>query len=173
MRYRHRPSKLVGDVNISMNIQYAAIISEMPDVPHIGPWPWNRPPQNIAGHAWPSACGANGTKRGRNSERRCFVGNHRIPIRCVGTLFRNNRAIPKPTFRLTKYTSVGEVGANRRWGGTGKRNVYFANISAYSESWFNSALSCTDRTSDRFRLHRNSNVFFKSSHIEVRGAAYN
>lgn len=160
MRYRRHPSKLVGDVNISMNIQYAAIISETPDVPHIGPRfrpGGDRPPWRSAGHAWPSA---NGTKRGRgrSSERRYF-GNRRTPIRRVGAPFRNNRAIPKPTFRLTKYTPVGEVGTNCRWV-TEERDVYFANISVYAESCFNFVLSWIDRTGDRFRLYCNTNVFF-------------
>lgn len=51
--------KLVGDVNISMNIQYVAIISETPDVPHIGP-PFDGGSEKSSPtecHAWPSARG--------------------------------------------------------------------------------------------------------------------
>lgn len=172
MRYRHHPSKLVGDVNISMNIQYAAIISETPDVPHIGP-PF-RPggksssPQKIADHV--ALCPRSQwdqTRTWAKLRETSYFGNRRTPIRRVGAPFRNNRAIPKPTFRLTKHTPVGEVGTNCRRE-TEERDVYFANVSVYSKSCFNLVLSWIDRTSDRFRLHENTNVFFKGSQIEVR-----
>lgn len=141
------PSKLVGDVNIFMNIQYVAIISEMPDVSHV--CRASRPsggkeivPHGVsAGHAWPSAREANGTERGRGrSSKRRYFGNRRIPIRRVGASFRNNRAILKATFRFTKHTPVGEIGTDHRRGGT-EEHVYSDNVSACPESCFDPVLN--------------------------------
>ena len=147
MRYRHRPSTLVGDINISMNIQHAGIISEMPDVPHIGPWPRNRPPQNIAGHAWPSAyAGPMGPNVGEiQRDVVSATETRRIPIRCVGTPFRNKPGDSETDFPTYKIHIGGRTWSQSQTGRDGEARRIFCCISAYSESCFNSALSCTDR----------------------------
>lgn len=66
-----------------------------------------------------------GTNVNVGEAQRCYFGNHRTPIRCVGAApFRNDRAIPKPTFRFTKHTLVGEIGTDCRRGGTDEHDVY-------------------------------------------------
>lgn len=55
------------------------------------------------------------TERGRNETViSATVGPRKTDSRRVGASFKNNRAIPKSTFRLTKHTrAVGEVGTDR------------------------------------------------------------
>jgi len=155
-----------------MNIQYAAIISETPDVPHIGPpstgegggkssptkYRWSRValcPRDQWDQTWTWA---------KHRKTLFRQPSRRTPIRCVGALFRNNRAIPKSIFWLTKHTSVGEVGTNNRRGRTEEYEVYFANVSAYSEFSFNSILSWIDCTDVRlFPIVSQYKCFFKNS----------
>jgi len=131
----------------------------------------NRPPRNIASHAWPSAREAHGIKRGRNSERCCF-GNRRVGSQFAAWAFRSETT---ERFR----NQLSDLQNTHQWAklepianGKGRgSDVDFASISVYSESCFNSASIAQaivfDYTTTRIFF------FFKHSHIEVRGAAYN